>query len=1063
MSRGIQRLALGLGGALAVLVALISLAVAVAAYRPGVLRPLIERLLQPPGGSASLADLEVDLWPPLLVLQGLELRWTGTEDRLHLERLRAVPHPGRLLGAGPWLRELEIQGLEVRRRVSAAGTSGPPDLAPLAWLFAVEDLSIREARFDLEIGAAEVTLEGLSLSLTPAAGAARTLVLETAVGFGRPGGLPTRGRLLGTGRLTPDSAFALRLELAVPGLGLGGLRGDLTANATLALRPERLDVGELTLELADALLSLPSGKEWALGAVGVSLGGGVGLDGSEPRFELSRIEVGDLLRGRGSLSGRSLIELSGWLEGTLPDLALFKPGLPALLPAGLRDLEPGGELPFRLEGSAGREGVSLSLELQPEQLALAWPTQGLQVRLGGLVRLTPPTGGSTPQKWLETAVKGRLEAVADLAYPPLAVRSVRLVLPLAGSLSALRSPAASLSMDADQVSWNDRVLPLGPVSVRGSLALDGAAVRVDALRVESEALGRLEGEIALGEGLRRGRLNGEALPVRALADLLWAADLSGQAWAVEGAVDFAARLEPTEGGERLAAELRLQGAGFSSPDGELLAQGLGGDLALEWVTGPAPAPGNTPRLEGRLRFGQGEALWDTVYLDLSRSPFDLRLGVTPSGDLLEAVAAEAELQGFAHLSLTGDLRREQGRWRHRGRLVVDEAVLEPLFQTFVRDPLAASRPELGGLQAGGTGKLDLAFEGLDGDVDLRGRLEVRSAGLAAEGEPAMLSEVDLVLPLAYALGRTRETIAPPEGAAWGRLRLQRLAVAGMALGPLDLPVALVPNRLYLGGTLEIPLLEGRLVLRRIRLEEPLSPAFRAALAVEVEALDLGRIPIEGLTMEGKLGGVLDPVRVDAQELAATGTLTGELFGGRLEVSGLAVRHPFAARREVAGDFEATGMDLERLSGALDVGRITGRVSASLTGLRMAYGQPVAFHLRAVSQEVEGVEQQVSLKAVNAISLLGTGSALGGAGVSFMTSLFRQFPYDRIGFECDLENDVFTVRGLIRENEVEYLVKRPFLGGINVINQNPNNRIRFSDMVRRLERLTQESDEPEPRP
>lgn len=223
------------------------------------------------------------------------------------------------------------------------------------------------------------------------------------------------------------------------------------------------------------------------------------------------------------------------------------------------------------------------------------------------------------------------------------------------------------------------------------------------------------------------------------------------------------------------------------------------------------------------------------------------------------------------------------------------------------------------------------------------------------------------------------------------------------------------------------------------------------------------MPTEGLTVEGRLGGVLDPVTIDAQELAAAGTLTGELFGGRLQASGLAVREPFAAGRELAGDVEAAGMDLERLSAALDVGRITGRVSASLTGLRVAYGQPVAFHLRAVSQEVKGVEQQVSLKAVNAISLLGTGSALGGAGVAFMTSLFRQFPYDRIGFECDLENDVFTVRGLIRENGVEYLVKRPFLGGINVINQNPDNRIRFSDMVRRLGRLTQASDEPEPRP
>ncbi|MEW6487624.1 MAG: hypothetical protein AB1578_06890, partial [Thermodesulfobacteriota bacterium] len=620
----------------------------------------------------------------------------------------------------------------------------------------------------------------------------------------------------------------------------------------------------------------------------------------------------------------------------------------------------------------------------------------------------------------------------------------------------------SLSLGAGQVRWDGRVLPLGQVGARGSVALDGEAVRVDGFGVDADALGRLEGELVLAKGRLGGRLAGEGLPARALVELLGAAtDFPGQAWTVEGMVALAARVEPLEEGGRVEAKLPFRGAGFSSPDGELLAQGLEGDLSVEWRDGPA-AP-DTPRLLGELSLRAGEALWNTVYLDLSRTPLGLRLEATPRDGALQDVAADARLQGVAALHLAGDLRREQERWRHRGRLVVDEAVLETLFQTFVRDPLASSRPDLGALQAQGTAKLELAFEGLDRDVDFRGLLEVRSGGLAAPGQPAMLSGAELEVPLAYALGRTGAAAAPPEGPGWGRLRLERLALAGMELGPLDLPVALVPNRLYLGGTVEVPLFGGRLALRRLRVEEPLSPAFRAALAVQAEALDLGRIPTQGLAVEGRLGGVLDPVTIDARELATAGTLTGELFGGRFEVRGLAVRQPFAAGREIAGDFQATGMDMERLSGALDVGQVTGRISAALTGVRVAYGQPVAFHLRAQSEPVKGVEQQVSLKAVNAISLLSTGSALGGAGVSILTSLFRQFPYDRIGFECTLSNDVFTVRGLIREQGVEYLVKRPFLGGINVINQNPDNRIRFSDMVRRLRRLAQGDAEPEPRP
>jgi hypothetical protein len=119
---------------------------------------------------------------------------------------------------------------------------------------------------------------------------------------------------------------------------------------------------------------------------------------------------------------------------------------------------------------------------------------------------------------------------------------------------------------------------------------------------------------------------------------------------------------------------------------------------------------------------------------------------------------------------------------------------------------------------------------------------------------------------------------------------------------------------------------------------------------------------------------------------------------------------------------------------------------------------VAFHLKAESVPVKGVDQSVSIKAVNSISQVGTGSSLSGMGVSLMTSIFREFAYEKIGVECTLNNDVFILRGLIREDGLEYLVKRRFLSGINVINRNPDNRISFSDMVERARRVTRERSE-----
>jgi hypothetical protein len=208
-------------------------------------------------------------------------------------------------------------------------------------------------------------------------------------------------------------------------------------------------------------------------------------------------------------------------------------------------------------------------------------------------------------------------------------------------------------------------------------------------------------------------------------------------------------------------------------------------------------------------------------------------------------------------------------------------------------------------------------------------------------------------------------------------------------------------------------------------------------------------------LDGHLGGLLDPVAIGLERMTATGELTGDLFGGRMDVRHVTVERPFSAGREIGADVNVSRIDLERFSAALGVGRITGRLSGSMEGFRIAYGQPVAFHLKMESVPTKGVSQSVSLKAVNSISLVSTGSALSGLGSSLMTRFFREFPYEKIGFECGLKNDIFTVRGLIHEDGVEYLVKRRFFAGINVINRNPDNRIGFSDMLDRAKRVTSE--------
>jgi hypothetical protein len=77
--------------------------------------------------------------------------------------------------------------------------------------------------------------------------------------------------------------------------------------------------------------------------------------------------------------------------------------------------------------------------------------------------------------------------------------------------------------------------------------------------------------------------------------------------------------------------------------------------------------------------------------------------------------------------------------------------------------------------------------------------------------------------------------------------------------------------------------------------------------------------------------------------------------------------------------------------------------------------------------------------------------MGVAGI--VTSIFEEFPYEKIGIRASLENDVFRINGTIRERDTEYYVKGSGVPRVNIINVNPGNQIRFKDMVKRIRRVT----------
>jgi hypothetical protein len=134
--------------------------------------------------------------------------------------------------------------------------------------------------------------------------------------------------------------------------------------------------------------------------------------------------------------------------------------------------------------------------------------------------------------------------------------------------------------------------------------------------------------------------------------------------------------------------------------------------------------------------------------------------------------------------------------------------------------------------------------------------------------------------------------------------------------------------------------------------------------------------------------------------------------------------------------------------------VTGIVSGEIRDLVVTYGQPESFSFRIESVPRKGVPQTFSLKAVDNLTVLSSGQQASAGTSRFWMSFIRGFRYQKLGIVSTLHNDTFTLNGTIHEGGTEYLVKKPALFGISVVNREPNKSISFKEMTSRLKRVGQ---------
>ncbi len=493
------------------------------------------------------------------------------------------------------------------------------------------------------------------------------------------------------------------------------------------------------------------------------------------------------------------------------------------------------------------------------------------------------------------------------------------------------------------------------------------------------------------------------------------------------------------------ASINLAELAFASEDGLKAGQGISGKLVID-IRYPQDLKKNTPiALKIASDLSKGEYLWDRFYLNQPNRTLKAMatLNLKTTRDNPNEIAIETDLFSTGSYRIFISDKSDSLNIN----AVLSDINLKELYKTILMDSLHSILPITKDMDISGGVDINMDVHISEKRYSLDGAIDIKGLSLWTPSIEMGIEEVSASLPIH--INESNEEGLHRYDDAQGFLSVQRAKIRNIELRGLHMPLRAEQNLILLSAPIETGLLGGKLSIEAVEaglsIREPiwLKTSFRlneAMVAPITESLGFG-------SFSGRLNSHISDVKLKGRTLSTEGYIEIDIFKGRVLISNIHGEMPF---NYFGADIDFSGIDLERLTETIKIGRITGIIKGSIKGLEIQYGQAASFVMDIESVPTEDVKQTVSTDAVENISILGTGSE----GISRVLStginqFFKEFPYRKLGIRCVLENDVFTIRGKIFEGGKEYIIKRGLFRGIDVIVQNPDNSISFKDMQNRL--------------
>jgi hypothetical protein len=457
-----------------------------------------------------------------------------------------------------------------------------------------------------------------------------------------------------------------------------------------------------------------------------------------------------------------------------------------------------------------------------------------------------------------------------------------------------------------------------------------------------------------------------------------------------------------------SVSVHLESTEFSDAKGSLSGVNLG--LRLD---AGVKAAADRWRITGTLVGNQGQLYIEPLFVDLGSLPVHAAAEVDwqPSTRHLRVHSLDYDQPGAVRLHATGQVSLDRPGRLENLSVDISEGRFPGLYDTYLQPWL------------NDTALADLQMTGaVTGAIRWR---QGRPAGIRLDLDNVSFDDREGHFGLGGLQGRidwAAEEATRRSDVRWRDGHLYRVP-----LGTGQIAAESAESSLRLREPARISVLDGELQVDAFDLAFPKESSWNWHIDGILTPVSLPRLcqSLGWPPFAGKLSGVIPDVRYANGKLEVGGMLLVRAFDGDITLSNLQLLQPLSTVPQLRVDARVNNIDLKALTGAFSFGRIEGRLNGRVDGLDMEAWRPVAFDAAFATPEGDTSRHRISQKAVDNISSIG-GGGVGGVLSRSILRVFEDFPYDKLGIRCRLENGICEMGGVAPAASGYYIVKGRFL-------------------------------------